>query len=240
MEKLMTVENLRNFAYLNENALKLPLRGMILSFAGCGGMEWFTEDTARGKFFGERGILYVLPYNNPWNWMNKQAVEYTNEVLDVVHKKYSALARLPMAITGLSMGGCDAMIYSLRGRYKPNAAVLNCPACDLEYQFRKVELFQRIFYSAFWHEEGTVEEIFRRQSPICLADQLPFIEYVFYHSETDEILDKHAHSDAMVAKLRQLGHKVTYHEFTGCAHAELPPNGEEQLRQHLLRAFGQG
>ena len=237
MERIMTYETIRSFAYVNDRVVKKPIKGVVVNFIGLGGDEMYGSDKDGDTFFCEHGILYVHPYNNPWNWMNKQAVEYTNEVLDIVHKKYSALAQLPMAITGLSMGGCDGMLYALRGKYKPSVAVLNCPACDLEYQFRKVDLFQRIFYSAFWHEEGTIEEIFRRQSPICLADQLPFIDYVFYHSETDEILDKHAHSDAMVAKLRQLGHKVTYHEFTGCAHANLPEGGEDQLRRHLLDAF---
>jgi pimeloyl-ACP methyl ester carboxylesterase len=237
MEKLITVENIRNFAYVNDEVLKLPLRGIILSFSGCGGQEWFTEDTARGKFFGERGILYVLPYNNPWHWMNQQAVGYTDEVLDAVYKKYPALHQLPIAFTGISMGGYSAMIYSIRGKYKPVRYVLNCPCCDLQYQYEHVQLFRRIFYSAVWHEAGTMAETLIDNSPITLAQQLPAVPYYFFHSETDEVLLKAAHSDRMVQRLRQLGHKVTYEEFTGCVHGDLPEGGENRFRQYLLQAF---
>ena len=239
MEKMITTENLRNFAYVNDEALKLPLRGIILSFSGCGGQEWFTEDTARGKFFGKHGILYVLPYNNPWHWMNKQALEYTNEVLDIVYQKYAKLRDLPMAITGISMGGYSAMIYSIRGKYKPSVAVLNCPCCDMYYQYEQKVLFQRIFYSAFWHEEGTAQQMLVENSPVNLADQLPSIKYYFFHSETDEVLDKSGHSDRMVARMRQLGYDVTYEEFTGCVHGDLPEGGEDRLRNYLLSAFGE-
>ena len=239
MEKLINTQNLRDFAYVNDQVLKQPLRGIILSFSGCGGMEWFTEDTDRGKFFGELGILYVLPYNNPWHWMNKQAVGYTDEVLDAVYKKYPALHQLPIAFTGISMGGCSAMVYSIRGKYKPVRYVLNCPCCDLQYQYEHVQLFQRIFYSAFWHEAGTMAETLIDNSPITLAQQLPAVPYYFFHSETDEELLKAAHSDRMVQRLRQLGHSVTYEEFTDCPHGELPEGGEERLRNYLLSAFGE-
>ena len=84
MEKIITIENLRNFAYCNNQLCKKPITGLVVSFFGLGGASMFSEETENGVLFAEEGILYVVPYQNPWAWQNKQNVSYTDEIIDVL------------------------------------------------------------------------------------------------------------------------------------------------------------
>ena len=60
MEKLMTAENLARFAYTNAAICRKPIRGIVLCFFGLNGREMYSEDTPDGKYFAEKGILYVI------------------------------------------------------------------------------------------------------------------------------------------------------------------------------------
>lgn len=89
MEKIITINNLRNFAYCNNQICIKPIKGMVVSFFGLGGATIFNEDTEEGCRYAEKGILYLVPYQNPWAWMNKQTVDYTDELIDVLFKEYN-------------------------------------------------------------------------------------------------------------------------------------------------------
>ena len=88
MENIINFENLRSFSYVNDTICKKPIKGIVISFMGLGGMAMYDNDSMEGEFYADKGILYVVPYNNPWAWMNKQAVRYTDEIIDVLIKKY--------------------------------------------------------------------------------------------------------------------------------------------------------
>ena len=83
MEKIITIENLRSFAYCNNKICKKPIKGLAISFFGLGGASMYEEDMEIGVRFAEKGILYMIPYQNPWAWQNKQNVSYTDEIIDV-------------------------------------------------------------------------------------------------------------------------------------------------------------
>ena len=87
MEKLINCNNIRNFAYVNENICKKPIKGIVVSFYGLGGQDMYAEDTEAGEFWAEKGVLFVVPYGNPWAWMNAQQVSFTDEIIDVLIKK---------------------------------------------------------------------------------------------------------------------------------------------------------
>ena len=65
MEKIITLENLRSFAYCNNEICKKPIKGIAVSFFGLGGAAMFSEETEEGIRLAENGILYVIPYQNP-------------------------------------------------------------------------------------------------------------------------------------------------------------------------------
>ena len=110
MEKIINYENLRNFTYVNDTICKMPIKGIVVSFFGLGGMTIYDNDFTDGELYAEKGILYVVPYNNPWAWMNKQAVKYTDEIIDVLIKKYDLDENIPIVSTGGSMGGQSLFI----------------------------------------------------------------------------------------------------------------------------------
>ena len=84
MKKMITAENIRDFAYVNENLCKKPIRGIVLSFFGLGTCVMYDKDIIEGEICAEKGYLYAAPYTNPWSWMNAQAVAYADEVVDVL------------------------------------------------------------------------------------------------------------------------------------------------------------
>ena len=98
MEKIITINNLRNFAYCNNQICIKPIKGMVVSFFGLGGATIFNEDTEEGCRYAEKGILYLVPYQNPWAWMNKQTVDYTDELIDVLFKEYNARTRTSLKV----------------------------------------------------------------------------------------------------------------------------------------------
>ena len=135
MEKIINIENLRNFAYCNNQICKKPIKGLVVSFFGLGGASMFAEDTEDGIRFAENRILYVVPYQNPWAWQNMQNVAYTDEIVDVLFDEYGLLNDLPVVSVGGSMGGLSALVYMVYAKRTPVACVANCPVCDLPYHF---------------------------------------------------------------------------------------------------------
>ena len=164
MEKIITYETLRNFAYVNDGICGRPIRGIVLFF-GLNGRDMYSDDTPDGQYFARLGILYVVPYNNPWAWMNRQAVSYTDEILDVLFAQYDLPGDLPVVSTGGSMGGLSALVYTKYARRTPVACVANCPVCDLPYHFTERPDLPRTLYSAFWNYEGTLDEALRLSAP---------------------------------------------------------------------------
>ncbi len=129
MNRVMTRENLISFAYVNNNVCAKPIRGIVLSFLGLNSTSMYAADTMEGEFNGEKGILYVVPYYNPWAWMNRQAVAYTDEILDVLFEAYDLDEKILIVSTGGSMGGQAALVYPVYAKRAPAAVVANCPVC---------------------------------------------------------------------------------------------------------------
>ncbi len=221
MEKLMTRENLARFAYVNEAVCQKPVRGIVLSFFGLNGNLMFKEDTPEGKYFGQQGILYVVPYYNPWCWMDRQASAYTDEVLDVLFSAYDLSADTPVISTGGSMGGLSSLTYMVYARRTPVGCVSNCPVCDLVYHYTERPDMPRTIYSAFWNEEGTLAEVLPRFSPAHLVDEMPDSEYVIYHCTADKSVNKEKHSDPFVNRMRR-AHRIRYIPVPGRGHCDLP------------------
>ena len=127
MDRIINCENLRSFTYVNDSICKKTIKGIVISFFGLGSMTMYDNDFAEGEFYAEKGILYVVPYNNPWAWMNNQAVKYTDEIIDVLIEKYDLNEDIPIVSTGLSMGGQSALVYTAKAKRTPVACVANCP-----------------------------------------------------------------------------------------------------------------
>lgn len=236
MERIMTCENLRRFAYVNDRICAKPVRGIVISFFGLGGMEMYQEDTKEGRFYGERGILYVVPYNNPWAWMNRQAVDYTDQVVDLLMEAHGCGEDIPIISTGGSMGGQSALVYMVYAKRVPAACVVNCPVCDVVYHYTEREDLPRTLYSAVANEEGNLEDALRAISPLHLAERMPKADYHVFHCEEDRMVGKQFHSDVFVAAMRKLGHKLSYDVVPGRDHCDLTEPMRELYAKYILDA----
>ena len=104
MNKLMTPKTVDQFAYTNVNFISGKIKGIALSFRGLGGAKMLDDETPEiidnAKVYGERGILYVIPYANPWAWMNAQAVKYTDELVENVIALHGLDSTVPVIASG--------------------------------------------------------------------------------------------------------------------------------------------
>ena len=172
MNKIITYETIRNFAYINDFVCDKPIKGIVINFCGLNNKDMFDEDTNDGVYYGNAGILFVSPYNNPWSWMNSQAISYTDEIIDVLFERFDLPESTPIVSMGQSMGGLAALVYSRYSKRTPVACIANCPVCDLVYHYTERPDLPRTIYSAFYNEEGELNDILKRYSPLHLAAEM--------------------------------------------------------------------
>ena len=236
MEHLITYENLRCFTYSNDKICKLPIKGIAVSFFGLGGAQMFDEDTEEGKCFAEKGIIYIMPYNNPWAWMNQQAVKYTDEIIDVLIKQYHLSNDIPIVSTGGSMGGQSALVYTALSKRTPVACVANCPVCDLVFHFTERPDLPRTLYSAFYHEDGSLEKALESASPIHMVERMPDVNYYIFHCECDKAVNKEKHSDVLINKMKNR-FKVVYHIVPDRDHCDLTEDMRKRYNEYIYNSI---
>ena len=226
VEKIITIDNLRNFAYYNDKICKTSVRGIVLSFFGLGGSSMFSDETDMGRAYAKEGVLFLVPYYNPWAWMNRQTVDYVDELVDLLFEAYGLREDLPIVSTGGSMGGLSALVYTAYAKRTPVSCVASCPVCDLPYHFTERPDLPRTLYSAFGGYSGSFEDALRSASPLHLVDKMPeSTAYYLFHCEADKAVNKELHSDRFVEAMRQR-HNVTYYSVPDRGHCDL---GKQQL-----------
>ena len=236
MKGIINYHNLTQFAYSNDKLCAHPIQGIVLSFAGLGWQEMYSEESKTGQYYAKHGIVYLVPYNNPWAWMNRQAVSYTDEIVDVIMSHYKLSQTIPMVSTGGSMGGQSALVYMLYAKHTPIACVANCPVCDVVYHYTERHDLPRTLYSACYSYDGTLEEALRSVSPIHLSDNMPDSSYYIFHCEEDKAVSKEKHSDLFVEQLSK-HHMVTYHIIPGRGHCDLPEPMKDLFKHYVLESI---
>ena len=236
MEKIITYDNLRYFAYVNDKICEMPIKGIVISFFGLNGLAMFSEDPFEGKYYAEKGILYVVPYNNPWAWQNKQSVGYTDEIIDVLADKYNLNDNIPIVSTGGSMGGLAALTYMCYAKRTPIACCANCPVCDLPYHYTERPDLPRTLYSAFYNYDMTLDKALESASPYHLAEKMPVADYFIYHCDADKLVNKEMHSDRFVELLSK-SRNVEYHVINGRGHCDLTEDMHEHFRASAVSSI---
>ncbi|MBO6052496.1 MAG: hypothetical protein J6Q17_02045 [Clostridia bacterium] len=229
MKPVITKDNVRFFAYVNDAVLKGPARGLAVDFKGLGSTAMYDGDTDIGRRFGDRGILYITPYVNPWAWMNPFAVRETDEILEAVFARTDG--PVPVVACGGSMGGLSCLIYTRYAARTPVACVANCPVCDLPYHYTERPDLPRTLYSAFGDADAeTLEAAMKKASPYHLAlnRDMPKIPYTIFHCTEDHAVNKAMHSDRFVDALAKFA-PVTYIPVPGRDHCDL---GEEMWAKY--------
>ena len=233
----MNYENLRSFCYVNDHLCKKPIKGIVISFFGLGQMAMYQNDFTQGEFYAEKGILYVVPYHNPWAWMNHQAVAYTDEIIDVLMEKYHLNKTIPIVSTGGSMGGQSALVYTAKAKYTPVACVANCPVCDVVYHYTEREDLPRTLYSSLFHESGTMEDALKSISPLHLIDKMPKVKYHIFHCDKDMDVNMDAHSKKFVSELCKRRYDFTFDVVEGRGHCDLTLKMQRKFAENIINAI---
>lgn len=236
MEKIMTAENLNSFAYVNEKVCKKPVRGIVLQFTGLGNTKRYPTDTLEGEFYGNEGLLYVIPYHNPWCWMNRQAVDYVDEIIDVLVAKYDLGDDVKVVSTGGSMGGQGALTYTAYAKRTPVACITNCPVCDVVFHYTERDDLPRTLYSAVYGIDGTLDDGLKSLSPLHLVDRMPKVPYRIFHCEKDTAVNIHSHSEKFVEAMTAAGHDITLTRVPDRGHCDLNLEAKKKFSECILEA----
>ena len=231
MEKIINYENLRNFAYVNDRIIEGEIKGVVLDFFGLGCQAMYWDETDFGKYLAEKNILFVVPYNNPWAWMNKQAVSYTDEILDLLFEKYNLPRETRIVSSGGSMGGQSALVYTKYAKRTPVACITNCPVCDLVFHFTERVDLPRTLYSAFYNENGTLDEVLAKASPYHMAENMPNVKYHLFHCDKDSAVNIDKHSRVFVEKMKEYGKDISFTVVKDRDHCDLTPEALEEYRK---------
>lgn len=205
MDKIINYDNLRYFAYTNADLINGEVKGIVLDFQGLGFSLMYNEHTEDGISDAQNGIIHIVPYYNPWSWMNKQTVNYIDEIVDVLIDHFKLSDDVKIVASGGSMGGMCALIYTYYAKRTPIKCVTNCPVCDMVYHYTERPDLPRTIYSAFGSYEGTLDEALRSQSPLHLAENMPDIEYVHFHCTADSAVNYEKHGVVFSDKMKECG-----------------------------------
>jgi len=236
MEKIITYETLRNFAYCNDHLIHGEVKGIMLGFMGLNANSMYSNDGGDAREWAERGIIYVIPYCNPWSWMNRQTVALTDEIIAVLCQHYHLGRDVKVVSTGVSMGGLSALVYCAYAEIVPVACVVNCPVCDLPYHFTERPDLPRTLYSAFSEYACTLDDAMRSCSPLHLVDRMPDIPYTIFHCGNDLAVNLQQHSARFVEKMKA-EHRIVLHEVPLRGHGDLSPAARIAYEQAVLEAI---
>jgi len=221
MEKIIIYETLRKFAYSNDHLIEEEIKGIVIEFYGLGGMTMHQNDLGDGLEYAKDGIIYLIPYYNPWSWMNKQAIDFTDELVEVLCNHYN-IKNPKIISTGKSMGGLSSLVYTRYSKVTPIACVANCPVCDLPYHYTEREDLPRTLYSAFGSYDMSLEDALKLYSPYHLVDEMPNIEYTIFHCENDKAVNIDKHSIKFIEKMK-INHNIKLIKVPLRGHCDLSP-----------------
>ena len=236
---IINSSTLHLFCNTNESVLTLPVRGFILEFPGLGGgscmggiMDFAEYRGGYAETLGKEGILVAYTFPGPWSWMNRGAVRFCELIAHAIREKYHLPQDAPWVVTGGSMGGLGALIFSADANIKPSACVSVCPCVDVPYCFEAHGDFRRTLFRAVADYDGGIEESLLTISPKHRIHDMPYIPYFLINDCADELLPE-AQMDEYVAQMRKLGHSVDYDRLEGCHHGEITP----EAWTHIIAFF---
>lgn len=230
-------ENLLDYAFLNEDTLKLPVRGICVCFHGYTDATMYEKSPWEAEYLGKNGIAWVFPYYSVWAWMSENSQIFNEQVLNAVYDRLGVDENVPLIISGGSMGGMTALNYLIRGKRRATACALNCAVTDLNRIFEDKRDFRRAMLSAHIEKDGEPGEIFRTYSPVCFAEQLPQIPYFLVYGEADTYFAQ-TQMPPFAELMKKHGLEHTLFLEKGMAHCDLAGHGEvyRQYCDFIIRA----
>jgi acetyl esterase/lipase len=232
----VTWENIRNFAHTNADAVKKPVRGIIVFHHGLGCVDFKPDLKDWEEDYARHGLVAIHPHASPWGWMNGVSIKLADALLDCVIAQLKLPADIPVCSAGGSMGGQGALVFARYSRHHVVSAVANCPVCDLVFHETERPDLPRTIAAAFG-DQSDYDAAIRAHSPLALAAEMPDIDYFIFHSTADRAVNKAAHSDRLVDALRAAGRRVTYEISEGTGHCRLRPEVRAKYELAILNSF---
>jgi len=219
----MDITKMKQVAWIGEQYLKGPIRGVVLVFHGLGYMgEKNGVDTTELEW-ANNGFLVVFPYYGPWSWMNREARIFVDDLVDAVYTNYSLSEEIPLISTGGSMGGYSSLLYTCYAKRPVAKCLALFPVCDLKAHFNERPDLPRSIHHAFCGYKEDMEILFIEHSPVHQISKMPDIPYLIIHGDQDEVVNKKLHSDSMVQKMAERNLNVNYIQVEGMGHGTAMP-----------------
>ena len=214
----MNTSLIKDVAWTGEAYLGSPITAIILRFSGLGGTTGIKLSADPQELeWAHAGGLVVLPYHNPWAWMNQEAIDFVDELIDTLLDKFDPPSNVPIIATGGSMGGHGALCFTLKSRHKVTRCLAICPVANLLLHYSERPDLPRTMHSAF-HSYGNIESVLKEYSPLHQAARMPDIPYLIVHGEKDAAVAKADHSDPFCQALKQAGRNLVYLELPNMEH----------------------
>lgn len=214
----MDAMQMRSVAFIGEAFVRKPIKGVILNFHGLGDPGLRSVLGYDETEWADAGGLVIMPYAGPWSWMNRQARAMIDDLVDAIYANFGLARSIPLILTGGSMGGYCSLLYARYTKHPIARCAAIFPVCDLKYHFSERPDLPRTIHHAFSGYKEDMETLFKEHSPVHQAGPMPRVPYFILHGDADKAVKKEAHSDPMVAAMRQAGHEVTYVEVPGMGH----------------------
>jgi dipeptidyl aminopeptidase/acylaminoacyl peptidase len=211
-------DNLNDVAFTNGKWVKGKIKAVVLGFHGLGSPPVREYPELSELELAAAGGLFVFPYYGPWSWMNRPARKLVDEIVEQVYKVYNLDDSVPLIITGGSMGGHAALNYVRYSKRKPAAVACNCPVTDPRFHYSERSDLPRTFILAYGLEGQSMDEAFKENSPVEQAENMPLVPYFIIHGDADKSVNKAAHSDIFVKRMKETGHEVEYVEAPEMRH----------------------
>jgi dipeptidyl aminopeptidase/acylaminoacyl peptidase len=223
---------IKEVAWLADDYLQGPIRGLVLAFPALGYTALRTEVTTEELGWAQAGGLVVVPYTGPWSWMNRLCRQFVDDLVDAVYSCYGLSDKAPLISTGGSMGGHASLLYTRYARRPVAACLARYPVCDLEYHFSERPDVPRTLRYAYRGYSEDWPAVLAEHSPLSQVSQMPNIPYLIIHGTADAQVSKTAHSDRLAAAMRQRRMNVEYAEVAGLGHSTPMPVEilEKQIR----------
>ena len=231
MEKYINKDNIYDFAFINEDTLKMPIKAICVRFHGLGWIGKITTSPKRDEYLGERGIVSIFPYYNPWGWMNPETVSIADDLVDAVRDKFSLGDDIPLVSEGGSMGGLGSIMYCKFTKNSPICCASDSPVCDL---YGGLDSFysdaKNTIYSAYFNCEGTLEEATRDHSPLQNCEILPRIPYYVVCGDLDKLVKMEENAIPFVKKMKECGHNIQLKIISNYDHCRLDDFDDEHIK----------
>ncbi len=212
---------MKSVAFIAEDYVKGPISGVIVCFHGLGDPGLRTVATYTENEWADAGGLVVMPYAGPWSWMNRQARAMVEDLIESIYYEYKLAPTVPLIFNGGSMGGYCSLLAARYTRHPLKACAAVFPVCDLKYHFSERPDLPRTIYHAFAGYPEPLDALFAEHSPVEQVEKMPRVPYFLLHGDADKSVNKAAHSDRMIAAMRQHGHNVQYVEVPGMGHHDI-------------------